>query len=768
MASSLIVNLGLNAAEFVRGLTKAEAQVQGLVTATAKQSAAIDRNIKALERQAATVGMTTREIKLYELAQRGATTAQLAQAGAALRTVENFERMQKAARGLGVVLGTLGIGSILGFVTFAKSVLDGIDALDDLKDATGSTIENISALEDVARRAGEGFEVVETALVRMNKVLNDTEDGKKAANIIKGLGLEIQTLRTLDPAEAMRQLAVAFSKFADDGAKGRAFLELFGKSAKDIAPFMADLAKQTQLVGSVTAEQAAEVKKFREAIFGLQKDVLDLARALSGPLLASTQQFVRELTDIIRNSDGAGEAIRRLIALGQQKPNEAAGAVLNFFGINQSAEQKIASLQSKIAKLGDTSKNAWATQQLKDYQAELATLTSKSSRAVEAVTGFAKTANSFGKSAGGGRGFVNPDMPARSLGNFEDNKKPDKIAKTVSEAQRYLETLQKQAEKTQELTILEQTLLDIQKGRIEGLTPKLKEQIILAAKEADARKQTVELLKSEQTAREAVAKMVQAANAAAAAETTALETGNEALRTEIELLGADEVARAAINNAIAQSLITRKEEQLLMERNSALFEADTTALEQQIALLKEKQRLATTKADIENFQGVKKSAEDAFKENEHIKNSLADSIEEGILDGFRRSESITKIFLNELKAQFGKTILRPIIAPIAEAGNQFIGLLLQGLAGVISGSGGGGGTTGDFSRMDRGQSIGREVPMSMNKVQAGGMAGTQITNHNQFGSNISHNELAAWGEMWSEKTKSDIMQLQRGGHFQNA
>ena len=39
--------------------------------------------------------------------------------------------------------------SVVGIAQFVRSTVNGVDALNDLSDATGASIENISALEDI-------------------------------------------------------------------------------------------------------------------------------------------------------------------------------------------------------------------------------------------------------------------------------------------------------------------------------------------------------------------------------------------------------------------------------------------------------------------------------------------------------------------------------------------------------------------------------------------------------------------------------------------
>ena len=67
-----------------------------------------------------------------------------------------------------------GIAAVLGGVSltaYFRQVVDGIDRLNDLRDATGASIGNLSALEDVAARTGTCFETVQAALVKFNQAL---------------------------------------------------------------------------------------------------------------------------------------------------------------------------------------------------------------------------------------------------------------------------------------------------------------------------------------------------------------------------------------------------------------------------------------------------------------------------------------------------------------------------------------------------------------------------------------------------------------------
>jgi hypothetical protein len=203
---------------------------------------------------------------------------------------QNAQKIEGAFAGLrtgamalgGVVAGIFAGFSIKEFVVHTN---EGVAALEDLSKATGSSVENLSALEDVGIRTGNTFDTMAATLVRFNKELTGAKAGDDVTRIFSALGLSIKELKALDPAEALRRTAVALEGFADDGDKARAVQVLFGKSIREAAPFLHDLASQTQLHGTVTAEAAKAAKDFSDQLNSLSKNSTDTARAIVGPIV---------------------------------------------------------------------------------------------------------------------------------------------------------------------------------------------------------------------------------------------------------------------------------------------------------------------------------------------------------------------------------------------------------------------------------------------------------------------------------------------------
>ncbi|MCZ2292180.1 MAG: hypothetical protein LC125_09575 [Burkholderiales bacterium] len=182
--------------------------------------------------------------------------------------------------------------SVAGIAAFVKETAAGIDALNDLSDATGASVENLSALEDAAARTGTQMDTVGAALIKLNQQLANTDPKSGASQALTAIGLSAEELRRLDPAEALLQVAQALQGYADDGNKARLVQELFGKSVKEVAPLLKDLAESGKLNATVTKEQAEEVDRFNKNLAQLGKTATDVARDISGPLITAINNLL--------------------------------------------------------------------------------------------------------------------------------------------------------------------------------------------------------------------------------------------------------------------------------------------------------------------------------------------------------------------------------------------------------------------------------------------------------------------------------------------
>ena len=216
---------------------------------------------------------------------------------AGLLAERTANQISGAFSGLKSVAATVGpalaaVFAVAGIAGFVRQTLDGIDALNDLSDATGASIENLSALEDAAARTGTQMDTVGAALIKLNQQLAAAKPGNETDQALRAIGLSAEELRRSDPAQALLQVAQSLQQFEDDGNKARLVQELFGKSVKEVAPLLKDLAESGRLNATVTKEQAEEVDRFNKSLFQLGKTATDVARDISGPLITAINNLM--------------------------------------------------------------------------------------------------------------------------------------------------------------------------------------------------------------------------------------------------------------------------------------------------------------------------------------------------------------------------------------------------------------------------------------------------------------------------------------------
>ncbi len=292
--------------------------------------------------------------------------------------------------------------SIGGLTAFIRSAVNGLDALNDLKDATGSSIENLSALEDTAIRTGTSMETVGTAVIRLNKTLADAKPGNEISASLKAIGLSANELRELDPAQALLKVSVALAGFADDGEKARLVQLLFGKSIREVAPLLNDLAEKGELNATVTTEQALAAERFNQQMAALSKNVTDASRAITSELLPALNSYLSAVSRLPQNVG--------ILAAGTEAMFDSETLKL--------AVSRVERLQEALSRNPGNDRLA---AQLAEARKEADKLLASAFKTAGALRGMLPAPAA---SAGGGRGFVNPDRVRPSVTNLPPGTVP--------------------------------------------------------------------------------------------------------------------------------------------------------------------------------------------------------------------------------------------------------------------------------------------------------------------------------------------------------
>lgn len=188
-------------------------------------------------------------------------------------------------------------------------------ALDDLGDTLGDNIKLLDGLRRQAYISGMELEAVGGAATKLARNLNNADDeGQAAAQALKAIGLNVETIRALKPAEAMLEIAKALAKFEDGAGKVAVAQALMGKEGAKMLPLLKDLAEVGELQGKLTAEQAAKAEQLEKEWRKLNLAWKDSKDALADGVIPRLTQLYEITRKLIELGGGGMGALRLLMS----------------------------------------------------------------------------------------------------------------------------------------------------------------------------------------------------------------------------------------------------------------------------------------------------------------------------------------------------------------------------------------------------------------------------------------------------------------------
>lgn len=181
-------------------------------------------------------------------------------------------------------------------VSFVKSTLDANDALNDMADRTGVSVESLSKLSEVAEAGDTSVETLTKAFNKLNVQAVDTPE------VFEALGVSVT-----DAAGGMKNSEQLFNDVADkisaiDNPARRAALatKVFGKAGLELMPILKngsagirDWTNDAERLGAVTSTQLAEASgEFNDNLQRLQMAGKGFSNVLSSELLPATNLLV--------------------------------------------------------------------------------------------------------------------------------------------------------------------------------------------------------------------------------------------------------------------------------------------------------------------------------------------------------------------------------------------------------------------------------------------------------------------------------------------
>jgi hypothetical protein len=131
--------------------------------------------------------------------------------------------------------------TVVGLISIARQSLETMDRLDELSEKIGVGTEMLQVFEYQAKLSGLGGEELAAALGKLSKnMFEASSGGGSAGDAFKALGLNVKDadgkLKSTD--QMLLEIADKFSKTEDGVAKTGLAMQLFGRSGKELIPFL--------------------------------------------------------------------------------------------------------------------------------------------------------------------------------------------------------------------------------------------------------------------------------------------------------------------------------------------------------------------------------------------------------------------------------------------------------------------------------------------------------------------------------------------------
>lgn len=592
---------------------------------------------------------------------------------------QSAAKIKSAFSGLTMVFsglaGALSVGALKG--AFDKYV-EGAANLERLSKVAGTTTENISGLASVAKISGTDVDTLSTGMVRLSVALSKADDESKGAGkAFAALGLDPAKLRTKDTADALLDVAKAFSTIQDGSSKTALAVAVFGKAGAQLLPYLTELSNVGGLVAKVTTEQGQAAKEYEQNLKRLEAAQGAVAKIISAEILPAANAFVKTLVELITQTDGVTSAAKSLARDGSIRTwaENGALAVANLIDAFQLIKKLVVEIGTPIERVGRNIYNVGAIAGIatgggglddkrqafealkKESESYFAGLDKRLADNRQPANLFSdKLAASFARrptdqflsARSALQAFENPKRQV-TFANQEDGGGRAKASKAVDDGQRLVEQLKARILAMQDLTELERLDAEIADGKYKTALPA---NLALARSYAEQ----IDYLKAMKSAADDEAE-VQRKRLAVFAEGTRVF---ESVRTPVEALDAE-----------IEKLVS------LLDQGAINMETFGRAAQK---AGKEFQAIKEPLSEMDQFAvQAAKNIQDAFAE------FLFDPFAHGtqsMLEGF--GIAVRRMIANAVAADLGKRLFGDI-----GAGNGIGGLVGEGigwLKGAIGGS----------------------------------------------------------------------------------
>ena len=230
---------------------------------------------------------------------------------------------------VGLAVAGLGAGASLAVLInmFDKSV-ESAAKLQEISEKTGTSIEKMSGIAQVAKIQGTDIDVVAGGMAKLAVNMEASSGAsKKMSDALGRIGLTLSDLKGKDTGTMFEMISRRMSDYGDSAGKTAVAVELFGKKGAELIPTMNLLGESGDLVTKTTTEQAVAADAYEKNLQRLQLTKNALYKTISMELLPAVNAFIKAMIEANNETDGVRAGAKELAADGTLKSWAEDGAM---------------------------------------------------------------------------------------------------------------------------------------------------------------------------------------------------------------------------------------------------------------------------------------------------------------------------------------------------------------------------------------------------------------------------------------------------------
>jgi len=216
----------------------------------------------------------------------------------------------KAATSAFLSLSSAVTGAVTGVTSFALSVGEELDALNDVANRTGVGVEALQAYARAAADTGIGVESFAKQIQKLTINIGAATLDEKAQKKFEALGIVFEELKASTPEKQFEQVVDAIARIADPAERAATAVKFFGKGGIELGELftlgpgaLTQMREEAIALGQVVdADAVKAIDNMNDSFAAVYATVKGLTGAILGELAGPISQIAQELLGVIRQA----------------------------------------------------------------------------------------------------------------------------------------------------------------------------------------------------------------------------------------------------------------------------------------------------------------------------------------------------------------------------------------------------------------------------------------------------------------------------------